>query len=204
MRPGRRTSGGFADDEPGLDHDLTAVGIGADASDTAQESFGGRSPHYAERLAHGGQRWILIGCALNVIKTDDGNVLWHTQPGLAKRTNGSDGRNVVKSEKSGKCFVRCQQLSGGFVSEIGRWRVSFELRSKRWGSAESQTSGGLLDVCPADRSIRTEFLSFDEGDIAMTKLRQMFEGDLGGAYVIENDIGHPLHLIVARDGDDGY
>src|SRR5262249_46653857 len=54
----------------------------------AQQRFGSYNTHLPKGLAYCGERRVLESRALNVVETDDGNVLWYTLAGLPK---GADG-----------------------------------------------------------------------------------------------------------------
>src|SRR6202034_2096974 len=69
------TAGGLADDQFGLDDGFAAAGVWSGPADAAQQSLGGNSPHFAQRLSNRGERRILVGGALNVVEAHHRNIL---------------------------------------------------------------------------------------------------------------------------------
>src|SRR6202162_4669671 len=66
---------GLADNQFRFDHGFPALGMRSGTPDAAEHSLGGDSPHFAQRLAHRGQRRILVGGTLNVVEAHHGNVI---------------------------------------------------------------------------------------------------------------------------------
>src|SRR3989442_8295084 len=84
------------------------------------------------------------------------------------------------------------------------WRVFFQLRNQLGGDLNSQMASGFFDVRPSLFGVGAEGLAFDERDLAMSQLKKMLEGELGGSLMVQNDVGHALHVVVARYSDDRH
>src|ERR1700728_595036 len=69
------TARGLADDQFGFDNGFAAAGVGSGSPDAAQQSLGGNSAHFAQRLSHRGERRILVSGALNVVEAHHRNIL---------------------------------------------------------------------------------------------------------------------------------
>ena len=68
--------------------------------DAFQDSLGGQHAHLAERLFDGRQAGVLKCGALNVVETDDGNIIRYAPACLAQSLNRADRRNVIERKKS--------------------------------------------------------------------------------------------------------
>ena len=98
---------------------IAGIGLRTRAGDAAEEDLGGGASHFAQRLADGSESGVLIGGALNVVETDDGDIFGHAQAGFAESANGSHSGDVVEGEERRKGFSTGEQGLGGFVSELG-------------------------------------------------------------------------------------
>ena len=166
-------TGRFAHHEFRLDG-VAVMEVEARAADAAQQDFSGGAAHLAEGLTHRRQTWVLIGGGLDIVEADYGNVFWNVQTGFAQGTNGAHRRNVVESEQGGKGLGRGKNFLGGLVSGLRGRRIAFQLHDKTGIDTQAQLVSGAFDVLPADLGIRTEGLALDEGDVAMTKVKQVF------------------------------
>src|SRR5580704_8993242 len=72
------------------------------------------------------------------------------------------------------------------------------------GKWDPQFARHSFDVHPADFGIRTELLAFDEGDLMVAEVGEVLQGDFRGAFVIQNDVGDTVYLVVSRYSDDGH
>ena len=69
---------------------------------------------------------------------------------------------------------------------------------------DAKIAGHALDIRPAHVGIGAEFLAFNEGDVAMPQMKEVLEGHLGGAAVIQHDVGDAIDIVVSGDGNDGH
>ncbi len=166
----RNPAGCLADDQFGLDHGLTSVRIRLRTADAAQQSLGGDPSHFAQRLAHSGQRGILVGGALNIVEADDGNIVGHAQPASRRARIAPIAEISLKANRAvkGLCDASNFRVASYPSSGDGESPSSCEIRA---GRSQTQMAGRFLDVGPADFGIGTEFLSFDEGDLAVAEMK---------------------------------
>src|ERR1700722_9815912 len=100
--------GRFANNQFGFHGSFRFMRIRTGAMDSTQDRFRGDSSHFAERLSHRGEAWILISRALNVVKTNHGYVRGNSQPRLSESVNCADRGNVIDGEKRGEGLSRSQ------------------------------------------------------------------------------------------------
>jgi hypothetical protein len=75
LRETAGSGGAVADCERGFHYDGIGKAGAGRRGDSCQQSFGGDHAHFAEGLADGGERGILVGGAGDVVEAYDGNVL---------------------------------------------------------------------------------------------------------------------------------
>ena len=195
-------AGGFAHDEFRLD-DVFLVEFEAGTVDAPEEDLGSGAAHLAQGLADGGQGRVLVGGALDIVKADDGNIFGDVQAGLAQGANGAHGGNVVEGKQGGEGLGGGEEGLGGDVSELGGRGITLELGHETEVDGQAELAGDTLDVGPADRGVRTEFLSFNKGDLAVAKVIQVLEGDFGSAVMVQNNVDDAADVVVAGNSDDG-
>ena len=91
----------------------------------------------------------------------------------------------------------------GAVAGLVGGVVSFELGDKAGLELEAHVAGDVANGVPTGLGIRAEALALNDGDVPMSELMEMGEGEFGGAAVMEGDVGDALGLVVAGDGDGG-
>jgi len=191
---------GPANDQFGL-NGIARIELGPGAGDSTKKNLGGGSSHFAQGLADGGESGILVGGALNVVESDHGDVFGNGETRLTQSANGTHGGNIVEGKESRKGLGRGKQGFHGFVSELWRRGVSFELDHEMAIDGQSKVAGDIFNIRPANFGIGAEFLAFHEGDLTMPEVEEMFERDFRGTPVIEDDVGHTIHIVVAGDRD---
>src|SRR5882724_1594051 len=72
------------------------IGLVAWRSDSLQQRLCRNHAHLAKRLADRGQRRVLERGALNIVKADDGYILWNAQARLAQHADRANRRNIVE------------------------------------------------------------------------------------------------------------
>jgi len=76
--------------------------------DSLQKGLGGNFTHPAERLANRCEAWRLKGGALDIIKSDDGNVARDFAARVAYGAHRADCGNIIEGEQRGKIVARVQ------------------------------------------------------------------------------------------------
>jgi hypothetical protein len=85
--------------------------------DLPNDCFCGQNSHRAQRLAHGGQRWILESRGLNIVEPNYGDILGNAQAGFAYGSDRADRRNVVERKdcrewRFGGEQTLCREVTG--------------------------------------------------------------------------------------------
>ena len=140
---------------------------------------------------------------MNVVEADDGDIFGNGEAGLTQGTNGSHGRDVIEGEEGRERLGRSEQRLCGFISELWRWGVALELNDKVGIDGQAKIAGDLFDAGPTHLGVGAEFLAFDKGDLAMAEMEEVFESDLSGSLVVEDNVGDAIDVVVTRDGDYG-
>src|ERR1041385_3344998 len=66
------------------------------------QNFRRRHAHFAKRLPDGCEPGILVSRALNVVKSNDRDVLWNSPSSFAQSADGAQRGNIVECEKRGE------------------------------------------------------------------------------------------------------
>ena len=119
------------------------------------------------------------------------------QTRIVQRTDRANCRHVIECEDRGERAAFRQQLCSRNVTNFGRWRLAFKLRYQFRFHRNSQPSRHSLDRIPPDVGIRTETLSFDKRNLAMTYVEQVCECQFGGAVVVQLDIRHAFTSVMS-------
>ena len=106
-----------ADNEFRLDDNFLGVRRFGGCRDALQERLSSNHAHGAQGLTDGGQSGILERGALDIVKTDDGDIFRHAAAGLAKSLNRADGGNIVKREKRGKRLTRSEKFLRDLIAQ---------------------------------------------------------------------------------------
>src|SRR5258708_16061950 len=61
--------------------------------------------------------------------------------------------------------------------------------------------GNALDGGPSHCGVGAEFLSLDECDLAVAEMKKVLQCYLGGALVVEDNVGYAFYVVVAGHGD---
>ena len=165
-------TGGFPYNQLGFD-DVLGVQLGTWAVNTLEENLSGGASHFAQGLAHGGEAGILEGGVLNVVESDYGDVVRDDTARFVQGTDRSHSGNVVEGKECGEILAAGDESLGGFVSELRRGGVAFELGHEAGMDGEIEEMGDVFDVVPADGGVGTELLTFHEGDLAVTELKEV-------------------------------
>ncbi len=108
-----------ADDEFWLNDNFFQIGRVGWAVDALEQCLGRRNAHLAQRLPHGGQRRILVRRALDVIKSNNGNILRDAEAGFAQRLDSTNRGNIVERKESREWLTESKEFLGDFMSEFG-------------------------------------------------------------------------------------
>lgn len=171
--------------------------------DLLQRGLRGQDAHGAERLADGGEAGVLERGGLHVVEADDRDIAWHMEAGFAQGTNGADGGDVVEGEERGEGLLARQEALGGEIAGLVCGLVAFELGDEQGVHRQAGQLHSVADAGPAGLGVGREALALDECQVAVPETFQVIDGELGGAAVIEQDVGDALRLVVAGDGDGG-
>ena len=125
---GIRGTGAFANDQLGKNGEFGGVIL--ETLKPLEQDACCCCAHFAERLANGGQAGSMVVGELDVVKTDDGDVLGDTEIGVAKSADGSNGSHVVEGNDSGERTTALEEGLDDGIAEFGRRDVAFELDSK--------------------------------------------------------------------------
>jgi len=138
---------GFSNYQLGFDGVLVAK-FGAWAVDSLQEISAAARPI----RARAGARWlsgILEGGALDVVKSDYGNIFGNVQARLAQGANRAMAEISLKEKRAVKSCPRSQQHFGGHVSELRRRRIALQLRYDAGLIVKPKMLSNALDVGPS-------------------------------------------------------
>src|SRR5690348_12944630 len=84
---------------------------------------------------------------------------------------------------------------------MGRWIILVQLHGERLANWDSQPASRTQDRTPTIFRIRTEGLSFHEGNFTVSEFLEVLQGDFGGVILVQNDIGNPVHVLTSCDRD---
>jgi len=110
-------------------------------------------------------------------------------------------RNVVVSKESCERMLPSQELLGEGKPNAGRRIEALQLDGQLGTNTNAELLRNLADRVPTHGGIRTHGLSLNEGDILVTKIAKMFEGQPRRTRVVENDVGHAIDTLMPRHGD---
>src|SRR5882762_11962475 len=192
-------SSGLTNDKLGLDGDLGHVFTAA--LDEIDDRLRGDLPHLHEWLPDSGKSWIGVGGPGNVIEANNGNVFGNAQACFVERPDRADGRDVVVSKKRSERMLPGQELLGEGISNAGSGIETLELDGQLGTNANAELLRYLADRVPTHAGIRTHGLASNEGDFLVTEIAKMFEGQVRGARVVQDDVGQAFDAAMARDGD---
>src|SRR4029079_462222 len=150
-----------------------------------------------------GEGRVLIGGAVDVVKANDGDIVWNPQPVLMDGAHGDNGCKIIKGEDCSKGTAGSEQLLGGVVSEIGRGQIVLELNDQFRRNRPPRMRGYLGDHFPANFAVRGERLALNDGNIRVAESAQMLERKFSSSAMIEDDAGNAFYVVVARNCHHG-
>src|SRR6185312_14798621 len=200
---GRSFGGRLPLDKVGQNTDGLVRPIGLIGVDHLQQRGGGDAAHFLQGLAHGGERRIVGGGAVDVVKADDGDLRWDGDAGFAQNGDGSDGGEVVEGEDGGEGQIAFEKADGGGATGFGTEADPFQLDDEPRVDFDSDFRSDFGDGAPAGLGIGAEALAFDEGDFFVSQALKVFERIARGEVVIELDVHDGRVADVARNCDDG-
>jgi len=103
-------------------------------------------------------------------RSHHGNVFRYSQSCLGQRADGADGRNIVESKESGEGPRFGQQFLRDVIAEFGRRDIAAELGGQIGVNFHAQPAGRRADGVPVHLCVGAEFLSLEEGDLAMAEV----------------------------------
>ena len=146
---------------------------------------------------------ILVGGALDVVKSDDRYVFWHAFARFTESLNGADCGDVVEGQQGREGLTPVQERARHAIADGGRGRVSGELNGELLVNGDTQLLGDGMKGAPADFGVGTEILALDQGDAGVAGFLKVLEGELGGKIVVQHDVGYARDFRMSRDGHSG-
>ena len=103
-----------------------------------EQYFRGNFSHAVQRLAHGGQRWRVEHCRLNVVEADHRDIFGDAQSRFANRANRANGRCVVIGKQCGEGVLTLQQHFGVGIAKSGAGLLACQLDGQLRTNCDSQ------------------------------------------------------------------
>src|SRR5882672_1006563 len=133
--------------------------------DLIDDSLCRNLPHPYQRLSNRSEARVGVGGSGNVIESNHGDVLRHTQACFLDRPDRTDGGNIVVSKKRREWLLPRQQLFGERVSNPWRRIGSFQSNGQLGPNRNVHLLGHFTDRAPPYGGVRTDRLPLDEGDL---------------------------------------
>lgn len=159
--------------------------------------------HFAQGLADGGKaRSVIIG-ELDVVETDDGDILGNAEVGVAKSANGADCGHIIEGNDGGKDTAALQEGLHNGITKFGRRDVAFQLDGELRHYGNAKLLGDSYIVFPTGEGVRAKWLAAHEGNVTMTELVEMAEDEFRGAAMVEENVGNTFEVFMPGDGHSG-
>lgn len=199
---GRRTGGrgGFADDEFRFNlNEFRDRFVG----EFFEQELSGGSAHLLKRLADGCERGDLEGGGLDIVEADHGDVFRNPEASFMEGTDGSHCGDVVEAKDGGEGASAGDELADTGVTDLRRVRVLGEIDHEVFVNLDAELQGVAKSGIPAGVGVGAEGLAVHEGDLVMAEVTKVLEGEKGGSFFIEEDVGDSGKRGVASDRDCG-
>ena len=115
--------------------------------------------------------------------------------------NRSDCGDVVVAEERRKVGAALDELVGGLEAELWSGDAELELHDKLGRDGQLEIAGDRHEAVPAIVGVGAVAAAAHEGDLAVSKLVEMAQGQLGGTLLVEDHVGDALDFAMAGNGD---
>ena len=175
---------------------------GLPANALQQDARGGGA-HLIERLANRGEARIVKRSALDVVEANDRDIGRNVQSMVHESANRTDGGDVVVAEERREIGSALDEFVGWLEAEFWSGDAKLKLHDKLGRDGQLEIAGNRHQAIPAIVRVGAVAAAAHEGDLAVSELVEMAQGKLGGALLVEDDVGDAFDFAMAGDDNGG-